>query len=94
MYWNGSHYKSINCEQKLPNIQVVALDTFRLNYFEKITKTDTLTENCIGKIWYSKIDNEVEFFTTGGMHPEYPDKALKLITEHIFNKYIKANQVK
>ncbi|WP_026902438.1 hypothetical protein [Pedobacter glucosidilyticus] len=89
MYWDGVNYKSISCDQKLPNIQVIALDTFKLKHFKKITKPDTLTENCIRKMWYSKIDKEVEFFTTGGMHPEYPEKALKPISEYIFSKYIK-----
>lgn len=30
---------------------------------------DTLSMEDIGKIWYSKIGNEVEFFTSSGNHP-------------------------
>jgi hypothetical protein len=89
MYWDGVNYKSISCDQKLPNIQVVALDTFKLKHFKKITKPDTLSENSIHKMWYSKIDKEIEFFTTEGMHPEHTEKALKPVSKYIFNKYVK-----
>jgi hypothetical protein len=88
MYWNIDQYQMINCEQKLPNIQVIALDTFKLNYFKKIDRIDTLTKNCIGRIWYSKIDNKVEFFTIDGIHPEHLDRPLKPVTSHIYEVYI------
>lgn len=89
MYWDGVNYIPVSCDQQLPNIQIIALDTFKLHHFKKITKPDTLTENCIHKMWYSKIDREIEFFTTGGMHPEHSEKALKPISKYIFNKYVK-----
>lgn len=88
MYWTGNRYEQTYFDQKIPNVQIVALDTFRLNYFRKIVRLDTLKESCVGKIWYSKIAKKVEFFTTGGMHPEHVEKPLKPVSKYIFNKYI------
>lgn len=88
MYWAGDRFVRANFDQKIPNVQLVALDTFRLNNFFKITRTDTLGPQCVGKIWYSKINKQVEFFTTGGMHPRHPDRQLKPVSLYMFKKYI------
>jgi hypothetical protein len=88
MYWAKDHFESIDNNKVVLNTQVIKLDDFKLHNFRKITRLDTLKEDCIGKIWYSKINNEIEFFTTSGMHPEHPERSLKLVTKHIFDKYI------
>lgn len=88
MYWNNDHYVNVDCDKQNGYKQAFILDKSKLENFRKITKLDTLTEACIGKIWYSKINNEVEFFTFPGMHPTHPEKSLKLVTHHIFETYI------
>lgn len=88
MYWKGNHFESIACDQQTSNINAIALDQDRLDHFQKITRIDTLKENCIGKIWYSKINKEVAFFTSSGMHPTHIDKGLKIVTQHIYDTYI------
>jgi len=42
------------------------------------------------KVWYSKIDSEVEFFTKPGFHPLHKDKPLKPATSYIIEKYSRA----
>ncbi|MEJ5090425.1 hypothetical protein [Sphingobacterium faecium] len=48
---------------------VIARDQNRLENFQKINSKDTSSMEDVGKIWYSKIANEVEFFTSPGNHP-------------------------
>jgi hypothetical protein len=88
MYWLEDHYESIACNQKIPNARVIALDTMRLKNFRKITRPDTITYQAIGKVWYSKINDKVEYYTSGGEHPVVFNRQLKPITVYIIDKYI------
>jgi hypothetical protein len=88
MYWKDDQFVSISCEESGLNINAIALDKNRLNNFRKITLADTLKEECIGKLWYSKIDNELEFFTASGKHPVHSEKGLKIVTAYVYDKYI------
>lgn len=88
MYWTGSHYVCVTCDTKIPFATIVALDTFKLEHFKKITMPDTLTVNSIGKVYYSKIDNQVDFYTYYGNHPTISNKILLPMSEYIFNKYV------
>ena len=90
MYWAGDHYQPINCNQKVSNTQVVALDTVLVKKFRKITQPDTITYNAKGTVWYSKINNNVEFFTADGVHPIVTDRHLKPITNYMIDKYIRS----
>lgn len=87
MYWGGNEYKLAYCDDKNPAIDLEPIDTLLIKYFKKITRPDTLTiENALGKVWYDKSDNNVEFFTNHGKHPEN-GKALKDVTERILDNY-------
>jgi hypothetical protein len=86
MYWAGDHYEPTPCDQKVPKKLVVALDTAKVKNFRKIP-SDKITRQSLGRVWYSKIDNEVEFFTTSGNHPIVIDRHLKPITGLIVDKY-------
>lgn len=88
MYWAKDHFQPIPCNQPIPNTLVIALDTARVKHFKKITRPDTITNRAKGGVWYSKIDNEIEFFTTGGEHPVINSRHLKPITDYIIDKYI------
>ena len=87
MYWTGTEYKAVDCDAQIPNTQIVALNQQKIDHFKKITLPDTITFNSLSKVWYSKINNEVEFFTGKGKHPTKTDRTLKPITTHILSKY-------
>ncbi|MDM1295352.1 hypothetical protein HX021_13775 [Sphingobacterium sp. N143] len=89
MCWNGEKYIQVDCQDKTQAYQVIGLDQDRLEYFRKITQPDSLGVKDIGNIWYSKIDNEVEFFTGPGYHPVQPNKSLKAVTRHIWDTYVR-----
>jgi hypothetical protein len=87
MYWDGDRYMATDSSSLGPQIDVIPMDKFRFKYFKKITRPDTLTvTNSMGKVWYDKSNNNVEFFTSYGKHPEN-DKALKDVSEVILNNY-------
>ncbi|SHH11604.1 hypothetical protein SAMN05421866_2184 [Chryseobacterium oranimense] len=87
MYWNGEEYVGTSDANANPNSEVVAMDKNIFNHFKKITRPDTLTvENAVGKAWYSKYNNKVEFFTMDGKNPEN-GKELKRVSEHMVDFY-------
>lgn len=88
MCWNGENYIQVDCQDKTQTYQVIGLDEDKLKHFRKITKPDTLGIKDIGNVWYSKIDNEVEFFTGPGHHPVQQHKSLKAVTKHIWDTYV------
>lgn len=87
MYWNVDHYEPISCNKKMGTIPVIAYDADRARDFKKIMRPDTITYHSIGKVWYSKSNNKLEFFTSDGMHPLYPDLELKKISSYLISKY-------
>jgi hypothetical protein len=88
MYWNGDHYEQISCNQKRPGTLIIALDTNRLNSFKLITRPDTITFWSVGKVWYSKRNNKLEFYTSGGSHPMDQQVTLRPISVHIIKTYL------
>lgn len=93
MYWLEDHYESIACNQKIPNARIIALDTLKLKNFRKITRPDTITYQAIGKVWYSKINGKLEYYTSRGEHPVVFDHQLKPITIYIIDKYIRSGMI-
>ncbi|WP_343564135.1 hypothetical protein [Sphingobacterium sp.] len=88
MCWNGENYIQVDCQDKTQPYPIIGLNNDKLEHFRKITKPDTLGIKDIGNIWYSKIDNEVEFFTGPGRHPVMQHKSLKAVTKHIWDTYV------
>jgi hypothetical protein len=89
MYWTGTQYQSIPCNEKAGNAMIIALDTFKVSNLKKITRPDTLTESALGKVWYRKIKRDsIEFYTGAGEHPLDNKKRLMPLTEYILNKYV------
>lgn len=87
MYWKGDNYVGTDSAYINPGIDVIAMNKEIFLHQKRITRPDTLTvENAMGKVWYDKSDNYVEFFTSPGIHPEN-GKALKDVTERILNNY-------
>jgi hypothetical protein len=87
MCWNGERYIQVDCQDKTQRYRVIGLDQDKLEHFRKITRPDTLGLKDLGNIWYSKIDNEIEFFTAPGYHPIQTMRSLKASTKHIFETY-------
>jgi len=88
MYWNGEQYIPENCDAKSIHT-LFAIDLLKVNHFKKITRPDTLTAHSLDKIWYSKQNNTIDFFTMDGTNPDN-GKELKKITKYMFEKYIGA----
>ncbi|MCH5718552.1 hypothetical protein [Niabella hibiscisoli] len=92
MYWTGDHYEAVPCSRKIDDVIVIALDTVKLRRFKKITRPDTITENDIGRVWYTRINKQLEFYTAYDNHPTQPQFRLKPITGYIIDKYIQHRQ--
>lgn len=92
MYWTGEHYEPVSCNEKIEGAPVLALDAAKVKDFRKITQTDTITYNSLGYVWYSKIDNELEFFTADGYHPVHNERKLKPLSKYMIAKYLKGGK--
>ena len=88
MYWTGDHYEPIKCNEKVSNVPIVPLDIKTLRLLKKINSFDTLTKNAIGKVWYSSIGGQHEFFTDSGMHPIDTVKRLRPLTSYILSNHV------
>ncbi|MFP3592170.1 hypothetical protein [Chryseobacterium sp. SIMBA_038] len=88
MYWNGSEYKLVDCNDKNPRFdKKIPMDKDNLQFFKRILRKDTLTyENAVGKTWYSKYNGEVEFFTKDGTDPD-TGRELRKSTPLMLEKY-------
>lgn len=91
MYWNEDHYEAVACATNLGmEAEKIALDTFLLEKFKKITLVDTITERSIGKIWYLKHQKQFDYFTAPGKHPLHKKK-LSPLSAYIFQREIKSS---
>lgn len=88
MYWSGDYYEGIACDQKPPNVQVIASDEFKLKHFKRITRRDTLTYRDINKVWYASVNKQLEFYTSEGIDPRMPERRLRPMSKYIYEKYI------
>lgn len=88
MYWDGKKFVKTSNSSLGSEYNVVPMNEEKFKYFKKITTPDTITEKYLNKVWYSKHQNVVEFFTADGENPEN-GKELKILSQHMFEKYIK-----
>jgi hypothetical protein len=87
MYWNGERYIATDSSFVSPGFDVIAMNEHKYLYFQKIMRKDTLNEvNALGRTWYSKYNNIVEFFTEDGVDPEN-GRELRKSTSLILYKY-------
>ncbi|WP_185288309.1 hypothetical protein [Chryseobacterium lactis] len=87
MYWDGEQYIGTDSIFISPGINIVAMNSHKLKHFRRIMRKDTLTDvNALGKVWYSKYNNEVEFFTDDGVDPDN-GRELRKATSLIIYKY-------
>lgn len=88
MYWAGDHYTLVDCNRKIDGVQVIAADENLLHDFKKITRTDTITPQALGHVWYSKINNDIEYFTADGFHPVHIQYHLKPLTLYMYQHHL------
>lgn len=88
MYWDGVHYKPIECDKYAINKYTIPLDVRVLNNLKKIRCPDLLTKKDIGKVWYVRIDGQHEFFTDSGRYPLDLQKKLKPLSAYILSSHV------
>lgn len=93
MSWDGDHYVEVPCNTKLQGRLILPMDSETMSHFRKITRKDTITERAIGKIYYIKNNNSIECYTQGGNYPEDFKRTLKLLSRHIFDKYLSKKEI-
>lgn len=92
MYWHEDRYVATHCAaDESDGTLRIALNHEQLSNFRKITRADTLTLADVNKVWYSKINNVVEFFIAPGFHPVHRDRALKIASKHIIEQHAGQN---
>ncbi|SFW48099.1 hypothetical protein [Chitinophaga sancti] len=91
MYWAGDHYVPVSCNQQFRDTIAIAYDPLKMENFRRITTPDTITTNAIGRVWYYKENNILEYYTADGYHPVKNYKKLKPLTAYIISKYIHPN---
>ncbi|MBS1662819.1 MAG: hypothetical protein JST68_17370 [Bacteroidetes bacterium] len=92
MFWAGDHYQQVSCGTKLGDTLVLALDSEKVSHFKKITNWDTVTEKSIGRVWYIKINKNLELYTCQGPYPMDQKLRLRPLSEHMYRTYIHPNQ--
>ncbi|KMQ66704.1 hypothetical protein ACM46_04125 [Chryseobacterium angstadtii] len=87
MYWNGERYIATDSSFIRPGLEIKAMNVHQWRNFRKVMRKDTLTDvNALGRTWYSKYNNEVEFFTDDGTDPDN-GRELRKSTSLIIYKY-------
>lgn len=84
MYWNGQRFIATDSSSLGPQFNVRPMNKEQFKYLKKITRPDTIKS--VKGIWYSKYQNEVEFFTADGVNPDN-GKELKPLTDGMLDKY-------
>ncbi|MEL1255972.1 hypothetical protein AAEO57_19435 [Flavobacterium sp. DGU38] len=98
MQWSGDHYEEVSCDleiQEIGTYNVAEPLDERIINLRKIQVCDTTTffKNGEAVIWYTKVNDSVEFFNTHGRHPENK-KPLRPVTQYIIDKYVKDRSCK
>jgi hypothetical protein len=87
MMWVGDHYVQTSCDKKHGDTLVIALDTQRVNHFQRVTRPDTITLASEGKLWYIKRNGHIEYYTAGGKHPVDQNRVLRPLSRYMILKY-------
>lgn len=93
MYWSGDQYIPIDCNEKPLGRLFLPLDPKKVKYFERVTRKDTITERSIGKIYYIKDNNTIEYYTYSGNYPNDLNRFVKKLTRRMFDKYLRKKQI-
>lgn len=89
MYWDGDQYQYIDCDQRQDyGTIILPVDAYKFAHLKRIKKRSQIRRSDIGKVHYSKINNEVEFYTVKSENPTDTARKLLPMTSYIFNKYV------
>lgn len=93
MQWQTDHYEYIDCDsntsQGFLEIPVEPADEIKAKLRKiEVTENTIFFVNDKPVIWYSKVNEELEFFNTYGFHP-VTGKPLKPITKYMIDKWVK-----
>ncbi|MEI9956931.1 MAG: hypothetical protein WDM90_11660 [Ferruginibacter sp.] len=91
MYWAADHYEKVPCTEKGKGF-ILPLDEERIKNFKRIVQEDTISEKSIGVIYYLKTNNKPEYFTSGGNHPVYINRNLKILSRYIYDEYLRKRE--
>ncbi len=88
MEWVGDHYELTDCVQEDKNKLIVPYDDYLFD-LRKITFCDTMAYQKNGKplVWYSRKNNQYEFFNKDGTHPVHGGE-LRKVTPTIYRKHV------
>ncbi|MEB8328649.1 hypothetical protein OO009_04715 [Flavobacteriaceae bacterium KMM 6897] len=83
MIWVKDHYESTICTGSEFEL---SFEKMTMEQMRKVVVLDTIDRQ--DNLWYDKSDNELEFFTSPGIHPTN-GKTLKPVTTYIYDKYLR-----
>ncbi len=86
MSWVDDHYEKVPCNEEANGRLVLPLNEKKLEQLMRVTRADTITEWSIGKLYYIKDSNQIEYYTEGGQYPEDVSRSLKKLSRYIFDK--------
>jgi hypothetical protein len=86
MYWAGDHYEKAACDDQSNGRLLLPLNEKKIKHFRRINREDTITAQSIGKLFYIKDSNRIEYYTEGGSYPENLNRTLKKLSRYIFEK--------
>lgn len=93
MYWVEDHYERIACDDVREGALILPLNEKRMTNFKRIMRTDTITAWSIGRIYYIKRNNTIEYYTKGGRHPVEPTRSLWKLSRYMFDKYLSKKEM-
>jgi hypothetical protein len=88
MYWNGEQYVEVTCDDTTAGRLLWPLKPDKLKEFRRITREDTITEKSIRKVYYLKLNGNIEYYTASGNHPIDPMRKLRPLSEYMYKKYL------
>lgn len=92
MYWAYDHYEQVPCNAVQKGRILLPLDEERRKSFRRIMRPDTITEWCIGKIYYISDSGKLKFYTGDGRYPEGLNRNLRILSPYMFNKYLRKKE--
>ncbi len=89
MYWNGYQYEPVVCQDTIYfSKRVIPLNMKELINLKKIDRPDTLTTSDIGKVWYHKVNSQLQLFTSSGAFPMDTNRVLKPLSKYMYYEHI------
>lgn len=94
MQWQKNHYEVVDCNDEneqqgfLKQYDIIPYDADQSRLIKiEVSDTTTFFKNGKAILWYCKVGDKPEFFSTHGLHP-VTGKALKPVTKYIVEKYV------